>query len=94
MKKTRYQCYKNDKKWLKNRISGTKKCAIRQKIVFFQNFLKNDGFSKFLAHISPTFDDSSDPPGQKNFGPARFSFVSFWWPRQLAIALLVASSSG
>jgi hypothetical protein len=69
--------------------------------MFFQKISKIDGFNMFLALISPTFDDSSDSPGQKKtLGPARFYFVSFWrprwpwWPRGSAIAVLVTSSSG
>ncbi len=57
------------KKWWKigkkTGFPGTKKRAIGQKIMFFQKISKNDGFNKFLDHISPTFDDSSDSPGQK-----------------------------
>jgi hypothetical protein len=40
------------KKWQKTGFSGTKNS-------------KNDGLSKFLGHVSPTFDDSSDPLGHK-----------------------------
>ncbi len=51
------------KNWQKTGFPGTKKRAIGQKITVFQKISKNDGFNKFLAHISPTFDDSSDSPG-------------------------------
>jgi hypothetical protein len=54
------------KKWQKAGFPETKKVRCKA---------KNNGFSKTLDHISPTFDDSSDPPGQKKtLGPARFSF--------------------
>ncbi len=63
--KNRFSIQKNDEKLAKTGFPGTKKRAIGQKITFFQQISKNDGFNKFLAHISPTFDDSSDSPGQK-----------------------------
>jgi hypothetical protein len=42
-----------------------KNAPLGKKSSFFKKISKNDGFNKFLAHISPTFDDSSDSPGQK-----------------------------
>jgi hypothetical protein len=55
MRKTSYQFYKNDEKMAKSGFLETKKRAIRQKKY------QNDGYSKFLGHVSPTFDESSDP---------------------------------
>jgi hypothetical protein len=65
MRKTHFRFQKMMKNWQKTGFPGTKKRAIWQKITFFQKISKNDGFNKFLALISPTFDDSSDSPGQK-----------------------------
>ncbi len=47
------------KKWQQNRIFGEPKDEPLGKKS------KNDGFRKFLGHVSPTFDDSSDPLGHK-----------------------------
>ncbi len=64
--KNRFSIPKNDEKLAKNRISGNKKTRHWAKNhVFFKKISKNDGFNEFLALISPTFDDSSDSPGQK-----------------------------
>jgi hypothetical protein len=64
--KNRFLIQKNDEKLAKKTgFLGIKKLAIGQKITFFQKISKNNGFNKFLAHISPTFDDFSDSPGQK-----------------------------
>jgi hypothetical protein len=66
MRKTGFRFPKNDEKLAKKTgFPGTKKLANGQKIMFIQKISKNDGFNKFLAHISPTFDDSNDSPGQK-----------------------------
>ncbi len=66
MRKTGFRFQKMMKNWQKNRISGNKKTRHWAKNhVFFQKISKNDGFNEFLALNSPTFDDSSDSPGQK-----------------------------
>ncbi len=53
------------KKWQKIGMLGNKKCVIRQIIELFPKISKNNGFSKLLGHVSPTFDDSNDPLGNK-----------------------------
>jgi hypothetical protein len=66
-----------------------------KKIPFFQEKIKKDGLNKFLGHVSP-FLMPIILLGIETFGPAKYTLVSFWqprqpwWPRQLA--MLVAKS--
>jgi hypothetical protein len=64
--KNRFLIPKNDEKLAKKQdFREQKNAPLGKKSRFFKKLSKNDGFNKFLAFISPTFDDSSDSPGQK-----------------------------
>jgi hypothetical protein len=93
MRKTVYQLLKNAQKMAKKHDFQEQKTHQKQKIMFFRKISKSMDKMISWGMSAPFLMMPVTLQGIKKHGPAKYSFLSFWWPRRLAMFIAESPDS-